>query len=161
DLRRLVGNIFRPQAAVDRLPGLSGVIAAESACRGNSDEQSAVVGRIDKNSMQTHATGARLPFWSRHMTSQTRPFLPGLPAIVRTHSRRVSHARIHHLRIAKRRFRVPYAVEVPRMLGAVVPLVRSQRLTGFRRRVITELIALADRHAIGCLGWFAGRCSGL
>src|ERR1044072_1464202 len=44
---------------------------------------------------------------------------------------------------------MPDAFELPRMRSSVVKLVRRERLTGFLRRVVNELIALAHRHPFG------------
>src|SRR5215469_5717535 len=52
---------------------------------------------------------------------------------------------------------MPHPLELPRMLGTVVPLMGGKRRT---RRVIDELIALALRHAARP-GGLAGRCSRL
>ncbi len=41
---------------------------------------------------------------------------------------------------------MPDALEFPRMLGTVVPLVRSERLSGLRGSVIGELVAVAFGH---------------
>src|SRR5205809_7663869 len=43
---------------------------------------------------------------------------------------------------------MPDALELPGMLGAVVELVRGERLAGIRRRVVDEFVALASRHAV-------------
>ena len=51
--------------------------------------------------------------------------------------------------IVERRLDVPHALELPRVLRAVVPLVRRERLAGFGRRVVDELVALALGHAVG------------
>src|SRR5688572_18202958 len=56
---------------------------------------------------------------------------------------------------------MPDALELPRPLRSVVPLVRRERLAGLGRCVVRELVALAFWHAVGCLGRFAGRRPGL
>ena len=56
---------------------------------------------------------------------------------------------------------MPDALEFPRVLRAVVPLVRRERLAGLRRRVVDELVALALGHAVGRGGRLAGRRAGL
>ena len=43
---------------------------------------------------------------------------------------------------------MPNAFELPRVLCAVVPLVRGQRLAGWGRSVVHELVAFTFRHAI-------------
>src|SRR2546429_7781705 len=52
---------------------------------------------------------------------------------------------------------MPAALELPGMLGAVVELVRGERLAGIRRRVVDEFVALASRHAVRRLGHPAAR----
>src|SRR5437667_12914349 len=42
---------------------------------------------------------------------------------------------------------MPDALELPRMLGAVVPLMSGERLAGSRGSVVHELVALALRHS--------------
>src|SRR5712691_126589 len=44
---------------------------------------------------------------------------------------------------------MPDALELPGMLGAVVPLVRGEGFAGARGGVVDELVALARRHAAG------------
>src|SRR5438132_14155851 len=61
---------------------------------------------------------------------------------------------------------MPDALEFPRMLCAIVPLVRRQRFPCFRRSVVNELVAFPFGHAVrtfqffrtaaGCLPGFAG-----
>src|SRR2546426_7348468 len=41
---------------------------------------------------------------------------------------------------------MPDALELPGVLGAVVPLVRGEGFAGVRGRVVGELVALAGRH---------------
>src|SRR5947208_2501801 len=75
--------------------------------------------------------------------------MPRLPGIAGAEQGRVFYARVHSVRIAKRRFQVPHAFELPRMLRAVVPLVSGEGLSGFRRGVVYELVARALGHAAG------------
>ena len=50
--------------------------------------------------------------------------------------------------IVERWFQVPDAFEFPRMLRAVIPLVRREWFPGFRRRVVNELVTLALGGAV-------------
>ena len=59
--------------------------------------------------------------------------------------------------IGERRLQMPDALEFPRVLRAVVPHVRRERLARFGRRVVDELVAFAHRHAVGRGRRFAGR----
>src|SRR3990172_11845225 len=54
---------------------------------------------------------------------------------------------------------MPHALEFPRVLRAVVPLVRRQWLAGLRGGIVDELVALAFRHAVAVPagGWIIGR----
>src|SRR5438270_13261614 len=65
------------------------------------------------------------------------------------------------IRIGQRRFEMPDPFEFPRMLGAVVPYVGRERLAGFRRNVVRELVALPFRHSIRSSRRFARRESRL
>ena len=54
---------------------------------------------------------------------------------------------------------MPHPLELPGMLRAVVPLMRGERLAGFGRRVVDELVARGLRRTWG--GRLSGRRSGL
>src|SRR6059058_3506644 len=53
---------------------------------------------------------------------------------------------------------MPHPLELPGVLGAVVPLVRGERLAGLGRGVVHELVALTGRHAVRPLRHAAARC---
>ena len=52
---------------------------------------------------------------------------------------------------------MPYTLELPRMLRAIVPLVRGERCAGFGGDVIDELVALPLGEAFGGRGRLARR----
>src|ERR1700674_1854654 len=52
------------------------------------------------------------------------------------------------IRIGQRGLEMPDALELPRMLSAVVPHMSRERLAGFRRDVVSEFVALPFRHSI-------------
>src|SRR5260370_7732719 len=52
---------------------------------------------------------------------------------------------------------MPDALELPGVLGAVVPLVRGEGLARVRGSVVDELVALAGRHLAGLEGLFTAR----
>src|ERR1700685_1682055 len=54
---------------------------------------------------------------------------------------------------------MPHSLQLPRMRRAVIPLMRSERLTGFIRAVVDELVARGFRRA--WCGPSSGRCSRL
>src|SRR6266436_1442350 len=47
---------------------------------------------------------------------------------------------------------MPHSLDLPRMLGPVIKLMRSQRRAGFCRSVVHKFIALATRRSIGSSG---------
>ena len=137
------------------------VIGPKRARSRDGDEDPLRIARIQKDRVQAHPAGARLPGWSCAVAAQPGKLLPGLPAVGRAEQGGVFHAGVDGVRIGQRRLEMPDALELPRMLRAVVPLVRGERLAGFRRCVVDELVALALGHAVRRGGRFAGRCSGL
>ena len=58
------------------------------------------------------------------MASQSGQFLPTLSAVGRAKERRIFNTCVDGLGIGERRLEVPDAGELPRMLCAVIPLVR-------------------------------------
>src|SRR4029077_224982 len=129
------------QSAVDGPPGLAGIVAAERAGGRDGDENPVGVAGIQNDRVQAHSSGSWLPLWPRAVAAQGGQVLPVLSAVARTEQRGVLHARVHRVRIAKRRLQVPDALELPRMLRAVVKLVRGQRLAGSRGCVVHEFVA--------------------
>src|ERR1043166_5744484 len=87
--------------------------------------------------------------------AQAGQFLPGAPAIGAFEQRRVLRAGVNGIGVGQRSLHMPDAFEFPRMLRAVVPLVRADLA------FIDELVALAARHAVraggrGAAGRFPG-----
>ena len=157
-----IGNVLRLQAAVDRLPGLAAVVGAERAGGGDGDVHALGIGADRAGSCagpcrRRRATTCGPVPWPR------RPgqLVPVLAAVGRAEDGRVFDAGVDRVRIVQRRLQVPDALELPRVLRAVVPLVRGERLAGFGRRVVDELVALALGHAVGRRGRLAGRRAGL
>src|SRR6058998_3721133 len=56
---------------------------------------------------------------------------------------------------------MPHSFELPRMLGTVIPLVRSKWLAGFSRRIVNKFVALALRQPLWSRGRLARRGAGL
>src|SRR5205823_7212659 len=52
---------------------------------------------------------------------------------------------------------MPDALELPRMLFAIVKLMRGERSSGFRRGIVDEFVALAFGRAAGTRGGLARR----
>src|SRR5207249_6546056 len=116
--------------------------------------------RIKNNGVQAHAARSRLPLGAGAVAAQAGEFLPVLAAVGGAEDGGVFHAGVNRVRIGERRLQMPHALELPGMLRAVVPLVRGERLAGFGRCVVSELIAIAFGRARWS-GRFSGRRSRL
>jgi hypothetical protein len=146
---------------VDRLPALAGVVCAECARSRDGGEDPVRVARVQKYRVQAHPAGPGRPGGPRAVAAQSRNLMPVLAAIGATEQRGVFNTGVNSIRIGERRFEMPDALELPGVGRAIVPLVRGQRFSGFRRSVVSELVALALGHAVWCCDRFAGRRSGL
>ena len=111
------GNVLRPQSAIDRLPGRAAVIGAKRTRSGDCDEDAIRIGRIEQDRVQAHAAGAGLPLRSGAVAAQAGKFVPCLAAVGGAKHCGVFDAGIDRVRIVKRRFEVPDAFELPRMLA--------------------------------------------
>ncbi len=120
-----VGDVLGLQSTVDRLPRLTGVVAPEHARSRDGDEDPAAVARIQKDSVQAHATGTWLPAGSRAMAAQPGQFVPCLSAVSRAEQRGVFNSSVDGVRIGERRFEMPGSLKLPRAGRAVVPLVSA------------------------------------
>ena len=58
DLGVGVGDVWRTEAAVDRLPGLAAVVGAERAGGGDGDEDAVGIRAVEQDRVQAHAAGA-------------------------------------------------------------------------------------------------------
>src|SRR5439155_7889454 len=119
-----VGDVLGLQAAVDRLPRLAGVVAAERARSRDGDKDPLGIARVQKNGVQAHPARTWLPAGPCAVAAQSREFLPRLPAVRRAEQACVFHSGVHGIRIRQRRCEMPDALELPGMLRAVVPLMR-------------------------------------
>src|SRR5690348_13504094 len=81
DLCVLIGNILRSQAAVDRLPGVAAIVAAEGAGSGDCNPNSFRITGIENDGVQAHATCARLPLGTGAVTAEAGKFAPGFAAV--------------------------------------------------------------------------------
>src|SRR4051794_23088658 len=89
--------------------------------------------------------------------AQAGQFLPCFSAVRRFENGGVFHAGVNGVGIAERRFEMPDALKLPRVLGAVVPFVRANLA------FVHELVALAFGTAVRAaqlLGTAAGRLPG-
>src|SRR5207245_11291989 len=95
--------------------------------------------------------------------AQSGKVVPRFAAVFRFEQRGIFHPCVNVIGIVKRRFQMPDTLEFPRMLRAVIPLMRRDWFPGLRRSVIKELVTLAFGHAIRTFPFFwaaAGRHSG-
>src|SRR5260370_42205647 len=106
---------------------------------------------------EAQAGGAWLPAGLGAVAAQSREFVPVLPAIGRAEQGGVFHSGVDRIRIGRRRFEMPNALELPRMLGAVVPLMSGERFPGLGGGVVHELVALAFGRSRGLSVLFARR----
>src|SRR5207248_9547385 len=97
--------------------------------------------RVDQNGVETHSARARLPTRTGVVLAQTGKFAPRFAAVFRFEKRCVFHAGVNMIDIVERRLEMPDAFEFPRVLRAVVPLMRA------RNSVVNELVALAFLHS--------------
>src|SRR5690606_18718007 len=104
--------------------------------------------RVEENRVQAHATGSGLPLRSCSVTAQPGQLVPRLASIGRAEDCCVFHTCVGGVGVVERRLHVPDALELPRMLRTVVPLVRGKRLAVLFGSVVDELIALAFGHAV-------------
>src|SRR5215467_924495 len=93
--------------------------------------------------MQAHSPRARLPLRTGSMSAQSGKLVPGFASVFRNKQRRVLHSRVYRVGIGERRLEVPHALELPRMLGAVIKLVGGERRAAVCRRVVNKLVAFS------------------
>src|ERR1700741_3274473 len=104
--------------------------------------------RIQNYGVQAHATSAWLPARSRTVAAQSGKFMPCLRTVGRTEQGRILNTGIDHIWVCERWFEMPYALEFPGMLRAVIPLVRGERLAVLGGSVVHEFVALAGWHPV-------------
>src|SRR5712691_9146493 len=127
DLGGRVGKFVRGfESLVNRTPGPTAVVRTEGARGRDRNKDSVGIARIEEDCVQTHPTGAGLPEVSLRAT-QPGKFLPGLGAVGRAKESGVFHPRVDHVRIGQRWLEMPDALELPRMLRAVIPLMSAGR----------------------------------
>ena len=125
DFRVGIGQLIRRfQAAIYRLPRLAAIICAEDARRRDRYVDPMRIGRMEQDRVQAHSTRARLPQVSLR-AAQGGKLLPRFTAVHRLEESGVFRAGVDGIRIGERRLEMPDALEFPRMLRAVVPLVSA------------------------------------
>ena len=80
---------------------------------------------IEEDRVQAHAAGAGLPLGARAVAAQAGQLVPVLAAVGGLEDGGVFDAGVDGVGIGQRRLEVPDALELPRVLRAVVPLVRA------------------------------------
>src|SRR5262245_12900088 len=125
DVGRGVRDVLRLESLVDRRPCLAAIIGAKCSGGRNGDEHAFWIYRIEQDGMQAHAACTRLPVGAGPVAAKPRELLPRLAAVGGVEQSRVLDAGVHGLTIGQRRLKVPDALELPGMGGAVVPLVSA------------------------------------
>src|SRR5438270_7486221 len=92
------------------------------------------------------------------MAAQPDQFVPRLAAVGGAEDCSILNAGIYSVGIGERWLQMPDALEFPRVLRPIVPLVGREWLAAWRPSVINKLIALDLRHAFGRRGEPAARC---
>jgi len=149
DLGVGVGDVLRVEAFVDRLPGFPAVVGAEGTSSRDGDVDTTGVFRVQDDGVKTHSASAGLPTWAGAVASQAREFVPVLSTIGGAEKSGVLDPSVDGVGISERRFKMPDALELPRMLRAVVPLVGSERRARLGGCVVDKLVAFAPGRAAG------------
>src|SRR5205807_9758792 len=131
------------KALVDRRPARSAIIGSECACRGNGDIDTLRVAGIQNDCVKTHTARAGLPLRPGSVATQPGKFAPRLAAIFGFEECSILHTGKTGVRFRQGRLKVPDALELPRMLRAIIKLMRCQRLARFGGDVVNKFVALA------------------
>src|SRR5690348_11022124 len=138
-----IGNVLRKESSIDRLPRFPTVVRAKRSRRRNRNVNTLWILRVENNRVQTHSACAWLPTRSGSMPAQARQLMPAFRAIGRKEERGIFNAGVDSVGVRERRFQVPHALEFPRMLRAVVPLMRVQFGAVRRGCIVDKHVALA------------------
>src|SRR5271157_5138408 len=98
--------------------------------------------------MQAHAPGARLPLRTSAVAAQSGKLLPAVRAVSRAEQSGIFYTGVNRVRIGERRLKMPDPLELPRVLGAVIELMRGEGFAGLRRGVVGEFVARASLHGL-------------
>src|SRR5256885_2276021 len=131
------------KALVDRLPRRSAIIGSERACRGNGYIDTLRVAGIQNDRVKTHTTRAGLPLRPGSVAAQSRKFAPRLAAIFGFEERGIFHTGKNRVGFRQGWLKVPDALELPRVLRAIIKLMCCQRLAGFGGDIVNKFVALA------------------
>ncbi len=88
------------------------------------------IGGIEEDRVEAHAAGAGRPLGTRAVAAEAGELVPGLAAVGGAEEGGVFDAGVDGVGIGERGLEVPDAFEFPRVLRAVVPLVRGEWLAG-------------------------------
>src|ERR1041384_5498494 len=126
DLGSRVGNILGFEAVINRFPGIAAVIGSEAACCRDRNIDSLRIFGIDQNRVQTQSARAGRPLGTGAMAAQSSQLMPRLAAVIGAKHGGIFDTGVTRIWIIERRFKMPHALEFPRMGGAIIPLMRSQ-----------------------------------
>src|SRR5256885_3535923 len=130
------------RALADRLPCRSAIIGSECACRGNSYIDTLRVAWVQNDRVKTHTARAGLPLRPGSVAAQSRKFAPRLAAIFGFEERGIFHTGKNRVRFRQGWLKVPDALELPRVLRAIIKLMCCQRLARFGGGIVNQLGAL-------------------
>src|SRR2546425_13359829 len=128
---------------------------------GDGDVDPFGIARIEKDCVQAHPASPGLPFGPCAVAAQSGELVPSFRAVGRAEQGGVFNPGVDGIRIGQRGFKMPDPLELPRVLRAVVKLMRGEGFAGFLRSVVNELVAFAFGHALWRGGRLAGGCAGL
>src|SRR5438067_2472481 len=114
------------QTAVDWFPGFAAVVGAESPGSRYRNKKSRRIFWIDQDCVETDSARARLPLRAGVVLSEPREFAPRFAAVFRFEQRGIFHTCVNMIGAIKSRFRMPYPLKLPWMLGPIVPLVGAR-----------------------------------
>src|SRR5690242_6309143 len=118
-----IGNVLRRESSIVRLPRFSAIIGAKCSRRRNRNVNPLWIRWVENHRVQTHSACAWLPTRSGSTPAQARQLMPASRAIGRKEERGIFNAGVEGVGVRARRFQPPHALEFPRMLRAVLPLM--------------------------------------
>src|SRR5690606_26300153 len=120
-----VRDVVGAEPLVDRHPCLAAIVRPEGACRGDRDEDTVRVRRVQQDGVEAEAARARLPGVAGGVMAQAVQLLPGPATVGGFEEGSILDASVDRVRVVERRLEVPDTPELPRMRSAVVELVRA------------------------------------
>jgi len=120
-----VGDVLRVESLIDGLPGLAAVVGAEGSGGRDGDVDALWIAGVEDDGVQAHAPRAGLPARAGAVFAEAGDLVPVLAAVGAAEDGGVFDSGVDGVGIGERGLEVPDALELPRMCGAVVPLVSA------------------------------------